>query len=303
MKTDNNTSQYTKFFVREVTTLLPFIINALNGISRNKAKSILTNGGVRVNQRIIKKHDYNLSEGMCVEILKRKPQDTIKSKYIKIIYEDQDIIVIEKQPGILSMGTPHHTFCVKTLLDEYFRHSKQKCTAHVVHRLDRETSGLLLFAKKIEIQQFLIKNWQEITSKRSYIALCAGTPSPAKGTIRSWLTENKAFFIYSSPTDNGGKLAITHYETLESNGQYSLVEFNLETGRKNQIRVHCQSIMCPICGDEKYGNGENPINRLALHAYRLHFYHPTTKKLLQFETDIPYNFKAPFANKTQKADT
>lgn len=291
MNPNNNSALYTKFYVKSTTTLLPFVLEALNGISRSKAKTILTHGGIRVNNSIVKQHDFPLTPGMLVEISKSKPKETLTSKFIKIVYEDRSLVVIEKNPGILSMGTSHHALCVKTILDEYFRRSKQKCTAHVVHRLDRDTSGLMLYAKNIQTQQALINNWQEAVEKRSYVALCSGTPSPESGTIRSWLTENKAFFTLSSPTDNGGKLAITHYNTLESNARYALVEFNLETGRKNQIRVHCQSMCCPVCGDPKYGNADDPIGRLALHAFRLHFYHPVTNELMKFETPIPPSFK------------
>ena len=127
---------------------------------------------------------------------------------------------------------------------------------------------------------------------RRYIALVSGQLEPAQGTVRSWLKDNKAYVTYSSPVDNGGKLAITHYRTLQTNGRHSLVELKLETGRKNQIRVHLQDLQHPVCGDSKYGNGDNPIGRLALHAFRLHFYHPITGELMQFETSIPKAFAA-----------
>ena len=223
---------------------------------------------------------------------------TVKSlvllKFVKIVYEDHAIVVIEKNIGILSMASSHHAFCVKSVLDEYFRRKHQKCTAHVVHRLDRDTSGLMVYAKTIEAEQILEHNWHNIVTDRRYVALCSGIPESPQGSIESWLKDNKAYFTFSSPTDNGGKYALTHYKTMCVKNNYSLIEFKLETGRKNQIRVHTQDLGCPICGDTKYGNGDNPINRLALHAYRLFFYHPISGEELRFETSVPKIFMKVF---------
>ena len=289
----SNANNFTKFIVKTPKPLLQFIIDALNGVSRTKAKAILTSGGVRVNKKIEKQHNFELLPGMQVEISKRKPKEELRSKFVSVLYEDASIIVIEKKPGILSMASSHHLFSIKTVLDDYFKKSHQNCTSHVVHRLDRDTSGLMVYAKTLEAQSILEKNWHNIVTARGYVALCSGSPQKDEGTIQSWLKDNKAFFTYSSQTDNGGKFAITHYRTLKKGSKYSLLEFSLETGRKNQIRVHTQDLGCPICGDVKYGDGENPIGRLALHAFRLHFYHPISGELLKFDTPVPNNFVQP----------
>lgn len=286
--------QYTIFKVKEETTLLPYIMQCLDGISRSKAKAILTGGGIRVDRKNVSQHDFLLCPGMIVEISKQKKQTQFQSKFLKIVYEDRQIIVIEKNVGILSMAATQGQFCVKTVLDDYFRKSRQKCTAHVVHRLDRETSGLLVYAKTMEAEQNLEHNWRQIVTDRRYVALVSGEMTQKQGRMESWLKDNKAYVTYSSPTDNGGKYALTHFKTLKASRDYSLVELKLETGRKNQIRVHLQDIGHPVCGDIKYGNGDDPIGRLCLHAYRLDFYHPITREHLLFETPIPKAFLSVF---------
>lgn len=287
-------SQYTIFRVKEEAPLLDFIQQSLQGISRSKAKAILQGGGVRVERKNITQFDYPLKPGMMVEISKRKKGVQLVSKFVKLVYEDRHICVVEKSVGILSMATDHHQFCVKTVLDDYFHKSRQRCTAHVVHRLDRDTSGLLVYAKTIEAEQILEHNWRQIVTDRRYVALASGRMEQEHGTISSWLKDNKAYFTYSSPVDNGGKYAVTHFRTLRTTDKHSLVELKLETGRKNQIRVHLQDLRHPVCGDIKYGNGDDPCGRLCLHAFRLDFYHPITGEHLHFETPLPKAFLTVF---------
>ena len=284
-------SRSIKFNVTSNSTLLAFIMEKVHGISRNKAKAILSGGGVKINGKISTRHDTPLYTNMSVEICRHKPAEQLNNKFVKIIYEDPYLIVIEKNIGILSMAANHHAFSVKSVLDEYFRRSKQNCTAHVVHRLDRDTSGLLVYAKTIQAEQILEHNWHDIVTDRRYIALISGKLPKNQGTISNWLKDNKAYFTITYPQDpGGGKWAITHYKQIKSDGKHSIVELKLETGRKNQIRVHMQDMGCPVCGDIKYGNGDNPIGRLALHAFRLNFYHPITNEALSFETPIPRSF-------------
>lgn len=297
----NRKDQFTIFKVKEATTLLPFVMKVFDGISRNRAKSILAGGGVRVNRNVVKQFDCELMPSDVVEICMRKPREELRNRFVSIVYEDPHVVVVEKQPGILSMAASHHAFSVKTVLDEYFRRSGQKCTAHVVHRLDRDTSGLMVYAKSMNAEQILEHNWHEIVTDRRYVALASGCMVQADGTVESWLKDNKAFFTYSSPTDNGGKYAVTHFHVLRTTPNYSLVELKLETGRKNQIRVHLQDIGHPVCGDVKYGNGDNPIGRLALHAFRLDFYHPMTGEPLHFETPVPKSFLKVFPNGPERS--
>ena len=290
----NTQGEYDHFQVTEEQPLLEFLLSNVKQ-SKNKIKLTLQGQGVKVNGKTITQFDYQLQPGMKVAVSKTKRnQQAFKSRYVKIVYEDRWLIVIEKQPGILSMAGGHSSLNVKTVLDDYFKKSRQKCTAHVVHRLDRDTSGLMVYAKDMETEQILEHNWHQIVYDRRYVAVLSGEREQDEGTIENWLKDNKAYITYSSPVDNGGKLAITHFHVLDRTTDHSLVEFKLETGRKNQIRVHAADMGHPVCGDVKYGNGDDPLHRLCLHAWLLCFEHPWTHQPMEFETTIPATFKHLF---------
>lgn len=283
-------SKYNEITVREPMPLLDFLIKEMSGISRNKAKDILQGHGITVDRQLVTRYDFALEPGMVVRVSKHRRKTELDSRWLRIVYEDKDIIVIEKQPGILSAASTGGQFCVKTILDEYFHRRHFKCHAHVVHRLDRETSGLMVYAKTIEAALSLENDWKGRVFDRRYIAVVGGEVQQEGGTVESWLKDNKACVTFSSPTDNGGKLAITHFRVLQRSEKYSLVELRLETGRKNQIRVHMADLGHPVCGDVKYGSTQNPIHRLCLHAYRLFLYHPVTGQRMEFETPYPTDF-------------
>lgn len=284
-------SKYSEHIVREETTLLEFLLKEMSGISRNRAKDILAGHGITVDRRNTTRFDEPLHPGQVVRVSKHKRSNMLLNQYVKIVYEDKDLVVIEKSEGILSMPATAKQYSAKQVLDEYFQKRHFKCTAHTVHRLDRETSGLMMYAKNREIAQILEDNWHDIVFDRRYVAVVSGELEREGGTIESWLKDNKAYITYSSPEDpGGGKYAITHYHTLKTTPRYSLVELKLETGRKNQIRVHMQDIGHPVVGDRKYGDGSDPIGRLCLHAYRLDFYHPRTGEVMNFETPFPREF-------------
>jgi 23S rRNA pseudouridine1911/1915/1917 synthase len=289
-------SKYIEIPVREESNLMDFLLKQM-GITKNRAKDLLTGRAVSVDRKLATHYDTPLHPGQVVRVSRHRQNTMLLNKYVKIVYEDKDIIVIEKSEGILSMASTPKQYCVKNVLDEYFEKRHFKCTAHVVHRLDRETSGLMIYAKNIETAKILEDNWHDMVYDRRYIAVLCGRVEKEGGTIQSWLRESKSFVTYSSPTDNGGKLAITHYHRLRSTDDFSLVEMKLETGRKNQIRVHMADLGNPVAGDQKYGNGRDPLHRLALHAYRLNFYHPITREQMQFETPIPKEFLIFFNEK------
>ena len=278
------------FVVDKDIDLMSFIIEKMHGISRNKAKSILTGQGVKINNQIVTRFDHALRKGDKVAISKHKRSQELKNRFVKVVYEDRWLFVVEKETGILSMGNSSNTFSVKTVLDEYLSRKKQKCTSHLVHRLDRDTSGLMIYAKTQEVQQIFEEDWHNLVTDRRYISVVSGEMETKSGSIESWLKDNKAFVTYSSPEDNGGKYALTHYKTVKTGKEYSLVELKLETGRKNQIRVHMKDIGHPVVGDVKYGREGSPIGRLALHAFRINFTHPMTKETLTFETPYPKSF-------------
>ena len=292
MKHNSNIDKdYAHYVVEREAPLLDYLLETVKW-SRSKMKATLQGRGIKVNGKTVTQFDYLLKPGMTLEVSRKKLNDQFRSRYLKLIYEDSHLVVIDKNIGILSMAAGHHSQNVKSVLDDYFTKTRQKCRAHVVHRLDRETSGLMVYAKDMETEQILEHNWHDIVYDRRYIALVSGEVSDDKGTIASWLKDNKSFVTYSSPVDNGGKYAVTHFRTLARGNGYSLIEYRLETGRKNQIRVHSADMMHPVCGDRKYGNGDDPLNRLCLHAYRLHFYHPITHERMEFETPIPLAFKS-----------
>lgn len=301
MRTDMNVSRrneadnYDIVQVDEEIGLLDFLLKNAGNKSRTKIKATLRGQGIKVNGRITTQFDYQLKPGMKVNISKAKCDgQQLVSRYVKLVYEDRHIVVIEKAEGILSMAAGHSSLNVKSVLDDYFHKSHQRCTAHVVHRLDRETSGLMIYAKDMDTEQILEHNWHDIVYDRRYVAVVSGEIEDDGGTIANWLKDNKAYVTYSSPVDNGGKYAITHFHVLARTTEHSLVEYRLETGRKNQIRVHSADMGHPVCGDMKYGNGDDPLHRLCLHAYRLDFYHPITGSRMEFETPIPPAFNRLF---------
>ncbi len=284
---------YTDYTVREESTLLEWLLGNIKE-SKTKVKATLKNSGVKVNGKFRTQFDFPLHNGDKVSVSKSKQNNTFRSKFIKLVYEDQYLVVIEKNVGILSMAAGHSTLNVKTVLDDYFRRTRQHCTAHVVHRLDRDTSGLMIYAKDMQTEQILEHDWHNIVYDRRYVAVVSGEMEDDEGTIANWLKDNRAYITYSSPVDNGGKYAVTHFRVLDRTARHSLVEYRLETGRKNQIRVHSADMGHPVCGDVKYGNGDNPVGRLCLHAYKLCFYHPINHRRMEFETEIPADFRKLF---------
>lgn len=291
-------NQYTNYPVTEPAELMQFLMSKIAGVSRTKVKELLSQRMVYVDKVITTQFNAPLKPGQLVQVAKNRHKHELVSRWVKLVYEDAFIIVVEKKEGILTNALPGAIQPnVKAILDEYVKRQNRGFAVHTVHRLDRETSGLLLFAKRRDIQQTFTDNWKEIVSDRRYIAVVQGDMEKDSGTVTSWLTDNKMYVTYSSVVDNGGKYAITNYRTLKRKNGYSLVELKLDTGRKNQIRVHMQDLKHPIVGDFKYGSSEeefgehaNPVGRICLHAFRLAFTHPVTGEQLKFETPHPSTF-------------
>jgi pseudouridine synthase, rluA family len=290
---NNTQKQYNHYVVKEPSELLAWLMENLHD-SRTKIKATLSGKGIKVNGKIVTQFDYPLVPGMKIAVSKTKQNNQFKNHYIKLVYEDRYLVVIEKKPGILSMAAGHSSLNVKTVLDNYFKQTRQRCQAHVVHRLDRETSGLMIYAKDKQTELALEADWHNIVFDRRYVAVLSGEVVDNEGTIANWLKDNKAYVTYSSPVDNGGKYAVTHFHVLARTYEHSLVEFKLETGRKNQIRVHAADMGHPVCGDIKYGNGDDPLGRLCLHAFKLCFYHPINHRPMEFETELPQTFRKLF---------
>lgn len=287
--------------VKEEMELLAFLLKHVKE-GRNSIKSMLARGQVFVNHQIVTLYNYALKPGQTVSISKEKITEKPQMKGLTILHEDDDVIVIHKEAGLLSIAADDENEL--TAYNQLMAHVKRENPGQrifIVHRLDRDTSGVMMFAKSKEIQQALQNDWKDTVQERTYIALVEGTVKKKEDTISSWLKESKTLKMYSSPYPNDGQHAITHYKVLESNREYSLLQVNLETGRKNQIRVHMQDIGHPIVGDKKYGSRTKTIGRLGLHAHVLSFVHPTTGKLLRFESKIPKDFLQPFRQATTQS--
>ena len=283
-------NQYTDLHVNEDTTLMPFLMKQSLG-TRTRVKELLTSRMVFVNHQITTQYNAPVRKGDLVQILKKRNVHEFHSDKVKIIYEDAFLMVVNKSNGILtSPSSGNSAKTVKDLLNEYVKHQSKFLSVHTVHRLDRETSGLLIFAKRRDVQKAFMDNWKGHVIDRRYVAVVEGEVEKDEGTVTSWLKDNKMFVTYSSPIDNGGQYAVTHYRTMQRLKGFSLLELVLETGKKNQIRVHMQDIGHPIVGDYKYGSHFDPVGRVALHAIRIAFYHPITHELLDFETPVPDDF-------------
>ena len=286
---------------------MDFLIAKMGGMARSSVKQLLGQRRVKVGNAIQTRHDFALKAGDVVTVSSGRGNSQLTHPKLKIVYEDDDLIVVNKQPGLLTVAaTPGSSETTAySILRAYVKRQNARAGVYVVHRLDRETSGLLVFARSEELQHYMRQYWRELVTERTYIALAEGVLEPREGKITTWLTEDKRnAVVYSSPMDDGGDIAITNYKTLKvsapiindqsplTNKCYSLVELHLETGRTNQIRVHLASKGCPVVGDRKYGHGNesSPIDRLCLHAKVLAFIHPVTEKTLRFESPVPKEF-------------
>ena len=282
-----------KAIVREVkqpSKLLEFVMQTLDGISRNKAKSILSHGGVTVDDRVQSHVDFPLDEGSIVKIRRHARPSSMTSPHYRIVYEDKWVVVVDKQQGVLSMPVGAGSLNMKSLLDRHFAETHQRCTAHVVHRLDVRTSGLMVYAKSVDVQQQMTADWHSTIIDRRYVAVVDGIMEEPHGKVESWLHDTDRMVVVSSPVDDGGKFASTEWELIETGPARSLLFLHLLTGRKNQIRVHMADIGHPVVGDGKYGHQDDPGKRMCLHAFRLAFHHPVTGEPLYFETPIPRYF-------------
>lgn len=292
-----------EFKVTQEIELLAFLQEKRVKKSRNAIKSLLVHKQVIVNKQVISQHNFLLKPGDNITI-KRNDHTTEQKmlKGIRIVFEDDYLVVVDKEAGLLSIATEREKRdTAYSIVSNYIKKEDREARIFVLHRLDRETSGLMMFAKNEKIQEIMQKKWDELITARTYQAIVEGKIDPNEGTVISWLTENKNFKMFSSPKDNGGQKSITHYKTLASNKRYSLLSLKLDTGRKNQIRVHLESLGHPIIGDKKYGSNHNPLKRMALHAYELTFIHPITGIQHEFKSALPPKMKILLekANKEQ----
>ncbi len=313
MKTNEKRTNYVakqlplqELTVNKEVALLTFLMEKRVKKSRNAVKSLLAHKQVVVNNRVVSQHDFLLYPGDKITIRRNDhTNDRKQLKGIQIVFEDDFFIVVDKQPGVLSVATDRERQeTVYSILNAYLREKNKEARVFVLHRLDREASGLMLFAKSQQVQNIMQERWNELVPKRTFQAVIEGH-LPAKGTITSWLTENKNFKVFSSSRENGGMKSVTHFSTLQHGTRYSLVEFELETARKNQIRAQLEELKKPIVGDKKYGATRNPIKRMCLHANELVLNHPFTDLQHRFRSPLPDRMQAmvmpaPDAEKTRQ---
>ena len=274
--------------------LLEFLIQSMPDRKRTTVKDYLKHRQVMVDGVVTTQWDTAVETGSEVRVNTSREFQTFSNPRIKIVYEDDDIIVVNKGYGLLSVGTDSkRDGTAYSILRDYVKRVDPRQKLFIVHRLDQHTSGLMMFAKTAEAKETMQHNWNNMVLERRYVAVVeGGAPDPSEGIVRSRLAENAEHVVYVTDDAEAGREAVTEYRTLAARGNYALVELQLATGRKNQRRVHMQQIGHPIAGDRKYGAATAPIRRLALHARTLRFVHPRTRRDMNFSTPVPASFKS-----------
>jgi 23S rRNA pseudouridine1911/1915/1917 synthase len=279
-----------EFVVKQDTDLFAFLLSI--GLKRTKIKQLLRFGAVSVHENPVDRHDYRLVPGDQVTVVtNRKSMPVAPKSGMRMLYEDEVLLVIDKPPGLLTIGTD--TERIKTAyfqLNEYLKERKpdKRERIFIVHRLDRETSGLLVFAKTEAVKRRLQEGWADVS--KHYSAVIEGIPGEKQKTLAGYLNETGSHLVYETGNSGKAKYAVTRYKLVKSSRRYSLIEIEIDTGRKHQIRVQLSGIGHPVAGDKKYGAETDPLNRLALHACRLSFKHPLNSKILDFVSRAPREF-------------
>ena len=278
--------------VTEETTLLPFLFSTLTGLSKTEVKSMLKYKHVAIKGAAVTQFDTPLLPGDKVEVNFGRSFYQFNNPQVKVLYEDQWMVVIEKASGLLSVandtGREKNAYHI---IRDYVRHDNPQAELYVCHRLDQFTSGILIFAKDEALQQEMRANWDFYVKERKYMCVTENIPPKPEDTIESLLTQNEHLRVHSTNDENVGRLAVTHYRVIQTRGRYALVDVEIFTGKKNQIRVHMSEMGCPIAGDIKYGAETNPLRRLMLHNYRLAFIHPVSGELMRFSLPTPTAFR------------
>jgi 23S rRNA pseudouridine1911/1915/1917 synthase len=277
-----------KTTVNKALTLIEFLAELYPDSPRTRIKKLLKNGAVRINNKPVTLHSFPLKPGDIVETGFHSGNPARTGLPFPVLYEDKHIIVVDKPAGKPTSSTDG-SLSIQEIMSEYLRkQSKGKVRAYVVHRLDKEVSGVLLFAKSNDAMETIKENW--VKTEKHYYALVEGIPGKAEDTIKSWLIEDKSQKVHSTRETANAKFSITNYKTIKQLNNYALLDITTDTGRKNQIRVHLSDIGCPIVGDRKYGASNDFIRRIRLHAYSLSFLHPADGKMMTVLSSMPEGF-------------
>ena len=277
-----------KITLNKNITLIEFLEEQYPDSPRTRIKKLLQSGKIRINDKPVTLHSYKLKPGDIIEISHTGINAAKAGLPFPVLYDDQDVIVVDKPAGKPTSSTDG-SLSIQEIMSQFLkRESRGRYRAWVVHRLDKEVSGVLMFAKSRETMEIIKNTWQE--TEKHYYALVEGIPEKAESTIKSWLLEDKSQKVHSVSQTEGAKLSVTHYKMIKISGDHSLLDIKIETGRKNQIRVHLSDIGCPIAGDRKYGASDEFKRRIRLHAYSLTFPHPSTGKVITVKSPMPEGF-------------
>lgn len=273
------------------TALLQALLAWMSDRKPTTVKQFLKHRQVKVNDTVTTRFDRPLLPGDTVSVNTSREWQEFSNNRLQIVYEDDHIIVANKGYGLLSVGTDKiKEGTAYSLLREYLKRKDPRNKLFIVHRLDQHTSGLMMFAKTIEAKEAMQHNWNNMVIDRRYAAIVEGRVEEPEGTVRSYLAENSGHQMYSTDDPAQGKLAVTRWQAVKSRNGYTLMDITLDTGRKNQIRVHMKDLGHPIAGDRRYGAVTSPIHRLALHARTLRFVHPVTRADMNFTIPLPASF-------------
>ncbi|MBD5193911.1 MAG: RluA family pseudouridine synthase [Paramuribaculum sp.] len=277
--------------VEEDGLLLDFLIKAMPLRKRTNIKELLSHNQIAVNGMPQRQFNFELHSGDVVKANLTREFRVFYNRRMQLVYEDDDIIVVNKGYGLLSMGTDKiKEGTAYSILRDYVKWQDPRNKIFIVHRLDRDTTGLMMFAKNEKAKETMQHNWNNMVLNRKYLAVVEGKVEEPEGTIKSYLAETSAHEVYSTDKPEDGQLAITRYKVLRCHNGFTLMEVELDTGRKNQIRVHMKDLGHPISGDKRYGAKSSPVHRLCLHAQTLRFVHPVTRKEMNFQTPVPASF-------------
>ena len=282
--------------VLEPCELLEFLLKAFSSQSRNSVKSLLSSHRVSVNGAPVTQFNFKLFPKDVVIVTKNPIRRKLRHN-LPIIFENDEMIVINKPSKLLSVPSDNEKGSTAfRMVNDYLQQKDKHNRAYIVHRIDEDTSGVLMFAKTEKLAHLLTDkdNWNRLVTKRGYYAIVEGQLEKKSGTVKSYLKKNAQNMMYSSKKEGDGQLAVTHYKVIKESKDYSLLDVNIDSGRKNQIRVHMGDLGHFIIGDDKYGEPANPIKRLGLHAYCLELKHPVTGKTLTFKAPMPKEFEELF---------
>ena len=282
----------------EETTLLAFLYTILAPKSKSDIKSMLAHNHIAVNGQPLTQFDTPITPRDKVSVNFTRPFAVLRASQLHLLYEDKYLVVVEKAAGLLTMGHDSKKKTAQSLLTDYLKQKDARSMAYVCHRLDQYTSGILVFAKDPDLQRELRYNWDNYVRERSYTAVVEGCPEEERQELRHYLVENNNnMMVYVARKPDEGRLAVTRYRVMQSNDYHALLDVQIFTGRKNQIRVQLAEIGYPVAGDRKYGGKTNPIGRLMLHNHRLSIVHPVTRELMHFEVPAPAAFRKIVQNK------